>query len=507
MGNPNPLSLAFEITADPSKAEAAMEQVSDSFNAAVEKLKAEGLDATEAMNLAWDEMDKETQKVGRDVQQLGYDYARSMKSATSTFSQGVRENVADLTALRRAFYSTVGLISVSYAVTEWEDLGEEIKSAALDLGGFTETAQRFYAEWVKDNDKLLFSFKNVATGMQLINQTNLDLARLEKLREGADTASFAAKKMRENWWLALLGPFGIAAAEATAAKATHDHVSDINNQIATLQDRLVKQLGQLTELREKEQKDRSKLHEQHGQLIARSTEDEKQALREMEQRRRRVLETQRQLIEGFQRLYEEQEQFALRGDVLETRAENDSYRRNLEELNRRVEMQKRMIRMKQEEIRAEEQAAAAARLAKEETVAGLANVIGGQRAYAAVMAGIETAEGFAALGAGDFWAAAQDFISAAEFAKAAGSGGGGRAGGGGTYAGGGSSSGSRASNPVIAPGGPRALTAGAGVSLTIQGNVYGFPGGVPELISVMNLTQQQGAARLLVGESSVIKGR
>lgn len=78
---------------------------------------------------------------------------------------------------------------------------------------------------------------------------------------------------------------------------------------------------------------------------------------------------------------------------------------------------------------AAERSVAAEERATAENLKGILSRIAGRRAQAAVETGVETAKGFAALAAYDFWAAAQDFTSAAEWAMVAGSGG--RRGGGG----------------------------------------------------------------------------
>lgn len=78
-----------------------------------------------------------------------------------------------------------------------------------------------------------------------------------------------------------------------------------------------------------------------------------------------------------------------------------------------------VIAARKAEKQAEEDALAAG-------AAGIVGAIAGRRAQAAVEAAYDTAQGFAHLGAYDFWGAAQYFIAAAEMGIVAGTGGGGR---------------------------------------------------------------------------------
>ena len=101
-----------------------------------------------------------------------------------------------------------------------------------------------------------------------------------------------------------------------------------------------------------------------------------------------------------------------------------------------------------------------------QNAANLMNQLGLKREYAAFMAIYETAEGFEALSDYDFWGAAQDFASAAMYAKAAGSSsgshGGGGGGGGGTQSSYGRGGGGRGGSGSGSSSGGGAAGAGGG---------------------------------------------
>ena len=121
------------------------------------------------LSVAWlRKMHPEIQQAIDDQRRLG---AAQIRSAGG-FRQAVRSNLGDLRALRMAMYSTIGLVSFGYIISEWGRVAQAIQNAALSLGGFDAGLREILADTAKMNEKLLTTF-----GQLTVNQEQM-LARI-----------------------------------------------------------------------------------------------------------------------------------------------------------------------------------------------------------------------------------------------------------------------------------------------------------------------------------------
>lgn len=186
------LGLAFQITADPSQADAALKQTAESIkatasvatqaNESVVASAQKAYDASAGYATRYANALKETGRSAEQVQKILLDAGNSAqttgiaireafgtvpsevnkaKEATDSFSKSVRTNLVDLQALRMAFRSAFFFTAPLFLVSEFDRLSESIKGAAQSLGGFDEGYRQLMEDAVKANNALLTSFGNL----------------------------------------------------------------------------------------------------------------------------------------------------------------------------------------------------------------------------------------------------------------------------------------------------------------------------------------------------------
>jgi hypothetical protein len=304
MGAPNSIGLLLEIAADPSKAEAALADFTAKNAAAVATVKqswsevvAAQMEGTGYIQDAWvlnaasarayggavestvlpaeagaaqaARLTEEQMAANRAAVQANIAAYREQAAAqqevaasSQTFSQGLRANFADLTALRRVLYAAFIPAMFAYLIPELIRLGQEIGTVAQALGGFGEGWQAVMKGAEKDSDQVLQRIKQFPIEMQIATLEMMkasDQAALHNMELLAAITPLGAAwdNVRQHAWEALLGPVGWSAMSVQAALAAYDQ-SQATKQLGKAYDDLNRDIQALGLAEEK-------LHKQHKQ--------------------------------------------------------------------------------------------------------------------------------------------------------------------------------------------------------------------------------------------------
>ncbi len=148
------LGLLFEISADPSKVDAGMAQL----NAATSESASGMTQLAAASDAASQQMMDGNEKVG----------------------QSFRRNFEELHNLHTLMRATMVPLAIIEFTGQWENLHKQIAAAAMELGGYSKTLVKEFADAVKQSEQALTHFATVGMGEALLHQTNARIAQLEE---------------------------------------------------------------------------------------------------------------------------------------------------------------------------------------------------------------------------------------------------------------------------------------------------------------------------------------
>jgi hypothetical protein len=249
----NILGLVFEISADPSKAQAAVA----AFGTQVTQL------TNQAFVPAWEETGAAATKAGEQTAQAMVRSGTEIREANAAamilerqlgihLPRSINTMLASSTligpALGLAFAPTV-LVLFAESIPK---IIHGIENAASALGGFGEAARKAFEASVKASDEALTHFggltkeARIATGQFLILQTNQHLAALEAER---NNAVFSSNFTRYLAMVGAMGRVGVLQAEHGRSQ------KEINDDIGKQQGILVQQLKEMAGLESKGAKD------------------------------------------------------------------------------------------------------------------------------------------------------------------------------------------------------------------------------------------------------------
>lgn len=86
--------------------------------------------------------------------------------ATEGFGAGLRANLGDLQALRRAFYSIFFFSAAAYIVPQLEQMGQEVATLAQQVGGYDAGLQQLMQDAVKYNEKQIDAYRTLSIVQQ-----------------------------------------------------------------------------------------------------------------------------------------------------------------------------------------------------------------------------------------------------------------------------------------------------------------------------------------------------
>lgn len=226
MASNNIIGLALEISADPSKAIAGIDAVDSRVKkmegtfAAVNSRQAEMVpnviklrqeyaalaeDAAQLEGLPFlSGQEEEGLQIDRELMaQIRTEAAglgaqlQDDGAASARLMQSMQGALAPLRTFRTLMYSTFGLISFGFYISEWGRVVEAIESGISALEGFDSAAQKAFADMEKGADDALIHFEGlttaqkIATGYMLIAQT--------EQRINADAAARSAIQAQSYW--------------------------------------------------------------------------------------------------------------------------------------------------------------------------------------------------------------------------------------------------------------------------------------------------------------------
>jgi hypothetical protein len=311
----NMMDLALKITADPSQAEAAVnhftETVKESSVSVAQSLRAQGYSADEVVQIMR-QLDFSAAEAGAQVKaafgaaaessaglnaelitasQLTRDWIHRVNDPTILpalqrtregfrgVTSGISQSLQGLRSFRMLMYSTLGIISFGFYITEWQRVVEYIEQASQALGGFSKEQRDLFAQQVKFNNQLIAgnpaelrqnvqnaiaAYQNIEDQVRKVkeqiaatHQTTADFMSLTATAgasfrdEGSDISGLWQKLKELQQQLALAdtaeAKAQLALAEyqqhhRSAAKAVHDHASAIDK-LALAQQRVAEAMA------------------------------------------------------------------------------------------------------------------------------------------------------------------------------------------------------------------------------------------------------------------------
>ena len=218
MGASSVLGLLFEISADPSGAEAAIAK----FNEATGNALADAAGKTKPLD---DALLSNRESVGLLSEEIGVHLPRAVSGAVSEMMPGI---------------NAIGpVLLAAFALEEIPKFIEGMHNATDALGGYTSAVKEFETTNIKASDAALTHFKTIALGEKLIGDTNRALAQLAKEHEGWNEFARVMVEKQTHSWQNLLGPLGTAYSLYKAGSAAIRDQNEARDQEAKLQARLI----------------------------------------------------------------------------------------------------------------------------------------------------------------------------------------------------------------------------------------------------------------------------
>jgi hypothetical protein len=269
----NILGLAFAIIADPSQANAAMDEFAAKTQATMAKVQsssaqvnttAEAMGRTIAQSLQMQGVS--AQEAAQVYKQLGITGAQAGAEISAAFGESalsvgrsveetkhsVRSLFPIMSETRQLARTMMAGFMAVMVIEHFAQLTESIRDAALALGGFGEEARKAFEDVAEASQDAQIHFQGLTTAAKIANaefqimQTNQRLAAIEN--EKASGAAASSLKV----WAERLGLLGPATAFATQGQRS---LTEAENEAGKLRTLLAAQLKELANLEEKRQKE------------------------------------------------------------------------------------------------------------------------------------------------------------------------------------------------------------------------------------------------------------
>jgi hypothetical protein len=413
--------LTIGINADPSQAQAAIASV----QAQTQQAFGEGGVLPAAISETNESFINAHQSVHLLAEEAGIHLPRAVVSAVS-------EMIPQITELGNVL---LGAFAVHMVV----DFIEKMKAATEEFNGVKEAARQMEEE-IKANERAIDDLAK--TSSRAAQQQLLDINR----RIGATHDEAVALRAVNEMYIAQYGYFGLLALKAGEYLGVIKPLAEVEkleHQQEKLRDELAKIMTEDVK-RESEAVKRhaAALHEHISaeERAAQAAARHQQQLTAELTRYQTLPELVRHVTEELNREAEAQER--MKRAQLDIELHTRVTKQEMEQLNQVLNMvvgTYEQATVQVLKLTTAEQLEAAIADSKvqsfERQISGMVALIAGRRAAAAVEAVWETAQGFASLGEYDFWAAAQHFLSAAQYGIVAGAGAGGGSAGGAAAAG------------------------------------------------------------------------
>lgn len=243
MGTSNALGLLFEINADPSKAQAALDQFTTEMGTKLPK--AAGA-AGEAMTQGMDKGGASSVQARYAVMGLTEQFGIHLPRALAT-------TIAQTETFQEIATLAFGAASVIFLVEHLGNMIKKIGDAKDSLFGFGEGFKAIMKDAVKDSDDALTHFRGLTTESKItaayfnIAQTQMAITAVQAHAALVPLIE-AGKQLQITWWQALIpGPAAFVTALYKAVKATQD-TTGATKELAALYVRLNAQIKDLDKL-------------------------------------------------------------------------------------------------------------------------------------------------------------------------------------------------------------------------------------------------------------------
>jgi hypothetical protein len=476
------LGLVMEISADPSKAEEALQEFEKSTGKSFEQAAA----GTAPLDTA---LLSNRESVRLLSEEFGIRMPRAVSGALAEIMPGI-------SALGPALLG-------AFALSEIPKFIAGIKEATDNISGFGKEAEKAFEDAVAASDKAIVSFKTIKEGVKLSDEVNRNIAALTVQRDLLDSTGGAAV----NWARATMAFLSGQTVQAAAYAVMAQQQKLDAEQLGKLEKERLQQLGTMNELQKTGRKEEGEAADKLARKIA-------EGWREIHRWQLERPKAVRELMEGakaYDAALAASAEKARQADLFVKSLILDEIR-EIQTDQQNIQVARTAIPVIQEEVEITKHLSAArkeliwitqsAREAQGQWVSGLkdeiaavqgdlmgnvqafteglAGLIGGRKAQAGVEAVWETARGIALLAEGSWppnpvaiLAAGLHFEAAAQYAMMAGSGGGRRSGGGaGSYGSGVDHSGGYGTGAGSMPNMPQTLAPGAGGGDGRFGNLH-----------------------------------
>jgi len=452
MGSQTFLGLLLQINADPSQAQATIEQFEQATGRSFDK----AAGATKPLN---DSLLSNRESVRLLSEEMGVHLPRAVSSA-------IAEMLPAIGSLGTA------LLAV-FAVEEVVKFSDAVGKAATEWGGYTKAVQEAEQEDIKASNAALIHFKTIAEGQKLLAQSEAEMSQLAQA--GWTPVLKAMGEQGKLSWADLAGGAGQAYKMYQAYQLAQKAVVTNSNEEAKVRERLIAQLNHMTELQREENKTTTQTADTHGKLLEAfeqgAVRGNEAMWKAMVKQADDAAKKEGAILQDREKTREKMEHYRVQGDEAAARAIN-KHIEDIEKTNKAFEKLAMNFQvMTPLEVKALVQLVPAFKTAgaaqseymeitrmahtvttefiggvrtqiaaiREDYVgalegvgSGLAALIGGQKAASVFKAGYEVAEGIACLASGT-WppnpaaiiAAGLHFEAAAQFAMMGGGGGGG----------------------------------------------------------------------------------
>jgi uncharacterized phage infection (PIP) family protein YhgE len=223
------LGLSFEISADPSQAQDALNQFEKSTGKSFEA----AAGSTRQFDTA---LLSNRESVRLLSEELGVHLPRAVSSA-------VAEMIPGLSAIGPALLG-------AFAIEEIPKLISGIRNAADEMAGFGKEAKKAFEDAIKASDKAITNFKTIKEGIKLEAEVNRNIAALSVQRDLLDSTGGAAINYARAVFEFLSGSVAAGAAHLALARAEKLDMEELGK----LEAKRLEQLSTRTALEEREGK-------------------------------------------------------------------------------------------------------------------------------------------------------------------------------------------------------------------------------------------------------------
>jgi hypothetical protein len=271
------LGLVMQINADPSNANAALEEFAAKTGKSVGYVKAQFKEYQAAESAAYDEAVQRARGLGQDVDKSILSNRESVRLLSEEMGVHLPRAVSGALAEMLPGINAIGpALLGAFALAELPKFIEGLKDASAALGGYTDEVRKAEQADIDASMSALVHFTTIAEGTILIAQTNVALENLaSKQGNWKEEAEAAVKAMSDSKSVlaSLLGPIGSAISLYRGYKAAVKETSDTEGQAAELRQRLLAQLDQMTKLQDKAHKDAARTAKEEAEAEAKAARE------------------------------------------------------------------------------------------------------------------------------------------------------------------------------------------------------------------------------------------